>query len=266
MRRLKLRFLGAAAASTPGHLTVDAPMIREPRLLQRRRKPLTAVRVNDAHPLAPDYMVISMPEGPRVLLSPGNNHSVTNTGAPAQISDHTNYNGTSQYSALPGIELGINHTLMLHASLLSKNNGGASGVEGMLAKGFWGADDSGDTRIINQSTSNVVQFQVNTGADDTVNIAHADITVGVPYVFVGTSEPSTGKIFLDGAKKNTNNSTWPASMTANTRGFTIGAYPNNEAATESVMDFFAAAVWTRTLDEGEVLNLSLDPYQYLIPA
>ncbi len=257
-----LRLLGTSAANKApdvgAKLLIPSAWVREQRLLIPGRIPIGRVRIDQTHPLAPDFFVLWTPSGVRSLTG----GTVVTTGS-SFGPDYQAYDGDGDYTTVSQtLSIAGPHSIVCHFSLNDFDNDGSGGKEGIFFRGEWGNDNTGDTGLYNDWADQKIQLQVGPGTY--CGIPHSAVSLNKPMVVVGTfSRDLYARIYKDGVLAGT--SSLPADpMTDNNRAFCIGAYPKNETATESVISFYSAGVYLRHLNEGEVLSISKDNYQFLV--
>lgn len=257
-----IRLLGTTAENrTPdvgAKLLVPGVWVKEPRLLIPRRIPIGRVRINQAHPLAPDLFVLWTTSGIRSLTG----GTVVTTGS-LFGPDYQAYDGDGDYTTVSQtLEIGGPHSIVCHFSLNDFDNDGSGAKEGVFCRGKWGDDNTGDTGLYNDWSDQKIQFYVGTGTY--CGIPHSAVSLNKPMVVVGTfGIDRYTRIYKDGVLAGTSSFSAEA-MTDNNRAFCIGAYPNNETETESVISFYSAGVYRRHLNDSEVLSISKDNYQFLV--
>jgi hypothetical protein len=256
-----LRLLGTSAANKApdvgAKLLIPSAWVREQRLLTPRRIPIGRVRIDQTHPLAPDFFVLWTPSGIRSLTG-GTVATVNSSFGP----DYQAYDGDGDYTTVSQtLAIAGPHSIVCHFSLNDFDNDGSAGTEGIFCRGMWGDANTGDTGLKNNQYDEEVQFFV--GTSISCGIPHGAVTLNKPMVVVGTfSRDLYARIYKDGVLSDT--SSVGDAMTDYNRAFCIGAYPNGEAETESVISFYSAGVYLRHLNEGEVLSISKDNYQFLV--
>ena len=164
------------------------------------------------------------------------------------------FSGTDQYLSAPTVAISGSHTLGLWAKFDALTYAGNDfGVAGIFAKGFWGGDGNGDTRLVFVNPN--IQAQVDTSAGNTAAAwPVSNISTGTWYHIALTWDGTTTTLFVDGTSRAT--STPGGTFSDNSRGILFGAYPNNVANTEMDGQLAEAAIWNAVLDASELAALT----------
>jgi hypothetical protein len=255
---------------------VDEVMLREPRLLVPGMQPLGPVKVDWSNPLTQSLTFCWLGRSPHVDLATGRMRTTAissiSAGSVPGIGRYTAYaaNCGDTFGAIQPITSN-SFTVLSHAAPVSRSaigslfnqRKGTSQFEDISLLTNCGASDAAAAGSMRCRCSD-------TGSSAAISGANAASVIdGLPHVFVGTRINGDAPIlYVDGANRTS----------STTNGAIVNIYSTaQQTRINNIADFastgynnidpnYLVCCWNRALSPSEVRAISLDPYQFLIPA